>query len=99
MINAILTGIIKLIVSLVEIIMYPIDALITSALPDLANALTAIGDFFGLISNVVGWVVSLTGLSNETISLIVMYFTFKLTAPLLFYMIKLAVSWYDKLKP
>ena len=99
MINAILTGIIKLIVSLVEIIMYPIDALITSALPDLANALTAIGDFFGLISNVIGWVVSLTGLSNETISLIVMYFTFKLTAPLLFYMIKLAVSWYDKLKP
>lgn len=99
MINAILTGIIKLIVSLVELILYPIDALITSSLPDLANALTAIGDFFGLISNVVGWVVSLTGLSNETISLIVMYFTFKLTAPLLFYMIKLAISWYDKLKP
>lgn len=99
MINAILTGIIKLIVSLVELILYPIDALITSSLPDLANALTAIGDFFGLISNVIGWVVSLTGLSNETISLIVMYFTFKLTAPLLFYMIKLAISWYDKLKP
>lgn len=99
MINAILTGIIKLIVSLVDLILYPIDALITSSLPDLANALTAIGDFFGLISNVIGWVVSLTGLSNETISLIVMYFTFKLTAPLLFYMIKLAISWYDKLKP
>lgn len=99
MINAILTGIIKLIVGLVSLILSPIDALITSALPDLANALNAIGSFLNLISNGIGWAVSLTGLSNETLSLIVMYFTFKLTAPMLFYMIKLALSWYNKLKP
>ena len=99
MINALLTGIIKLIVGLVEIILLPIDNLILSALPDLSNALTAVGNFFNLISNGIGWVVSFTGLSNETLSLIVMYFTFKLTAPMLFYMIKLALSWYNKLKP
>lgn len=99
MINKILMGIIKLIVSLVSLILYPIDALIQSALPDLSNALTAVGNFFNLISDVIGWVVSVTGLSNETLALIVMYFTFKLTAPMLFYMIKLALSWYNKLKP
>lgn len=99
MINKLLMGIIKLIVSLVTVILSPIDALITSALPDLSNALTAVGSFFRLISNGIGWVVSVTGLSNETLSLIVMYFTFKLTAPMLFYMIKLALSWYNKLKP
>lgn len=99
MINAILTGIINLIVGLVEIVLYPFDALILSALPDLSNALTAIGGFISVITSGLGWVISLTGLSSETLSLIVMYFTFKLTAPMLFYMIKLALSWYNKLKP
>lgn len=99
MINAILMGIIKLIVSLVSLILSPIDNLIMSALPDLSNALTAVGNFFNLISTYIGWGVSVLGLSNETIALIVMYFVFKLTAPMLFYMIKLALSWYNKLKP
>lgn len=99
MINAILKGIISLIIGLVSLILTPIDNLILTALPDLSNALTAVGNFLNLISNGIGWAVSLTGLSNEALSLIVMYFTFKLTAPMLFYMIKLALSWYNKLKP
>lgn len=99
MINAILTGIFKLIIGLVSIILTPIDALITSALPSLDNALTAVASFFTYIGSSIGWVISLTGLSPETLSLIVLYFTFKLTAPMLFYMIKLALSWYNKLKP
>lgn len=99
MINAILQGIISLIIGLVSLILTPIDNLILSALPDLSNALTSVGNFLNIISSGVGWVISATGLSNETISLIVMYFTFKLTAPMLFYMIKLALSWYNKLKP
>ena len=99
MINALLTGIFKLIIGLVSIILTPIDALITSALPSLDNALTAVANFFTYIGKSIRWVISLTGLSSETLSLIVLYFTFKLTAPMLFYMIKLALSWYNKLKP
>lgn len=99
MINAILKGIISLIIGLVSLILTPIDNLILTALPNLSNALTAVGNFLNLISNGIGWAVSLSGLSNEALSLIVMYFTFKLTAPMLFYMIKLALSWYNKLKP
>ena len=99
MINAILKGIISLIIGLVSLILTPIDNLILTALPNLSNALTGVGNFLNLISNGIGWAVSLTGLSNEALSLIVMFFTFKLTAPMLFYMIKLALSWYNKLKP
>lgn len=99
MINAILTGIFKLIIGLVSIILAPIDLLITNALPSLDNALTGVANFFIYIGSSIGWVISLTGLSSETLSLIVLYFTFKLTAPMLFYMIKLALSWYNKLKP
>lgn len=99
MINALLTGIFKLIIGLVSIILSPIDLLITNALPSLDNALIAVANFFTYIGSSIGWVISLTGLSSETLSLIVLYFTFKLTAPMLFYMIKLALSWYNKLKP
>lgn len=99
MINKILLGIIKLIVSLVSVILTPFDNLIQSALPSLSNALTAIGSFLNIISSSIGWAISLSGLSSSAISLIVAYFVFKLTAPMLFYMIKLALSWYNRLKP
>ena len=99
MIRAILSGIIKLIISLVSLLLAPIDLLIQGVLPELSNAFTAIGNFLNIISSSIGWAVSLSGLSSSAISLIVAYFVFKLTAPMLFYMIKLALSWYNKLKP
>lgn len=99
MINSILMGIIQLIVGLISYILTPIDNLITSALPDLSNALTSIGSFLTIATSCIGWVISLFGLSSDVISLIVLYFGFKLTAPLLFYFIKLALSWYNRLKP
>lgn len=99
MINKLLMGIMKLIISLVSLLLTPIDNLITSALPDLSNVLNSVSGFLTICTQSIGWVISLTGLSSNVISLIVLYFGFKLTAPLLFYMIKLALSWYDKLKP
>lgn len=99
MINSILTGIINLIISLVSLILLPIDALILSVLPDLSNAFTAIGTFLNICGSGIGWAISLSGLSSSTISLIVAYWAFTLTAPMLFYMIKLALAWYNRLKP
>lgn len=89
----------SLIITLVSVILAPIDLAIQSVLPDLSNALTSVGNLFNLIGQSIGWGISVLGLSSETISLIVLYFTFKLTAPMLFYMIKLAITWYNKLKP
>ena len=99
MIQFLLKGIISLIVSLVTLILTPIDNLIQSALPQLSSALTAVGNFLNVISSGIGWAISLTGLSSSAITLIVAYFVFKLSAPMLFYMIKLALSWYNRLKP
>lgn len=99
MIKWLLKGIMSLIISLVSLVLTPIDLLIQSALPNLSNGFTAIGNFLNLISSSIGWVISLTGLSANAISLIVAYFTFTLTAPMLFYMVKLALAWYNRLKP
>lgn len=99
MINAILKGIMSLIIGLVNILLTPIDLAIKSALPDLADAISSIGSYFNLALENVGFAISLTGLSSTAISIIVLYFTFKLTMPITFATIKLAIKWYDKLKP
>lgn len=98
MINAIVKGIIKLIISLVSILLYPIDALIDSALPSLSNMISAVGTFLGICTSSIGWVLSCLGINGTIIGIIVVYYTFKLTAPLVVYAIKLAIKWYDKLK-
>lgn len=99
MIGKIISGIFKFFTILISALLAPIDNLITSALPDLSNALNSISGFLNLCTSSIGWVISLTGLSSSVISLIVAYFGFKLTAPLMFYFIKLILAWYNRLKP
>lgn len=90
--------IVNFIVGFISLILTPIDNLILSLLPDLSNAFTGIGSYLNIIGSSIGWAISLTGLSSASISLIIVYYTFKLTAPMFFYLIKLAISWYNKLK-
>lgn len=99
MINKILMGILNLIMSLVSLLLRPIDLLISTALPDLSTGISAVGSFLNLIKQGLGWAIGCTGLSSECLSLIVLFFTFKLTVPLAVSTIKLAIKWYDKLKP
>lgn len=98
MINAILTGIINIIMFLVDIVLSPIDLLIQTLLPDVSGALSAVGAMFQYALTYIGYLVDMTCLSSECISLIILYFTFKLTAPLLFSTIKVALKWYNSLK-
>lgn len=98
MIKAIINGVISLIMSLVTVLTAPIDLIIQGALPDLSNALTAFGAVLDIISNAIGWVIDMTGISSTSISLIITYYTFKLTVPILFTSIKSAIKWYQTLK-
>lgn len=99
MINAILKGIMSLIMGLVSTLLTPIDALITQFLPSLGNAISAIGSMLNYATSLLGYVVDCTCLSSEALSLIVVYFTFKLTVPVLVSGIKQAIKWYNALKP
>lgn len=99
MINALLTGIMNLIMTLVSVLLTPIDLAIKAALPDLSSAISAVGSYFQLALQNIGFIISLTGLSSTAISILILYYTFKLTVPLTFSTIKLAIKWYDKIKP
>ena len=98
MIKAIINGVMSLIMTLVTLITAPIDAIIEQFLPDLGDALSAFGAVLDLIGDVMGWVISLVGIPQEALSLIVAYYVFKLTTPILLSSIKSAIKWYKSLK-
>lgn len=99
MINALLNGIFSLVISLVGTLLSPIDMVIEKFLPDVANALAMVNGFFDYIMDYVDWAVSWTFLNKEVLSIVVGYYTFKLTVPYLVSTVKLAIKWYDKIKP
>ena len=99
MIQTILTALFSFISSLVSFILTPLDNFILSYLPGLSNAFTGIASFLNLCVRSIGWVLSAIGLSQTTIALLVAFFVFKLTVPLLIYAVKLALKWYHQLMP
>lgn len=99
MINKILSGIFSIIINLVNLLLTPINSLITSAIPDLTNIFNIIGNALDLIYTYVNWWVDASLISSETISIIVLSLTLRLTLPLSVNAVKLAVKWYNKIKP
>lgn len=99
MINKLLMGIFKIIISLVNLLLTPIDTLISQFLPGLDNAFTMVGNLVQQLCNIIPWVMSWLGVSSVVISLLVSYLTFKMSVPIVVHTIKLAIKWYDKLKP
>ena len=98
MIKGIINGIFKLVLGLVNVLLIPIDALISRYLPSLADALDYINDFFDYIGSFVPWVISYFGFTDLVLNTIILVVTFILTVPLLVHTVKLALSWYNKLK-
>lgn len=98
MINTILTGIFNIIIALVNAILIPVEGIIVQFIPGLESAFDMVGMLFENLVMFIPWVISWTGLNSTIIGLIVSYFTFRLTVPLLIHTIKLALAWYDKLK-
>lgn len=99
MINAILSGIFSLIIGLVNLILSPIDAIIEKALPSVADGLDMVANFFSWVSGLIPWGISWFGFNATVIGLFVAYITFELTVPLTVHTIKLAIKWYNQLKP
>lgn len=99
MIRAIINGIFSLVTTLVSVLLAPIDLIIDNALPTISSWINAVGTFLSYCTQAIGWCLSAIGMSSDIISLIIIYYTFKLTVPLLVYTVKLAIKWYDKIKP
>ena len=98
MIKRLLKAIIKLIINMTTALISPLDDFINDLLPDMQYAYQAIAKFFQLAGNTLGYCVSMLGLSDTALTLIVLYFTIKLTYPVLVALVKLGIKWYNALK-
>lgn len=99
MINIIINGLLDVIIFLCNLILTPINSLIDTVLPELSDMLNAVPALFDQATVYLNWVIALSGLSNLAIQFIILYFTFKLTAPLTVHVVKFVVKWYNALKP
>ena len=99
MIGKILSGIFKLIIGLESVLLSPIDSLITATLPSLSVAFDYVNDLIDYIITIIGYVIDASGLSDVSIALIVSYYTFVIGGTLSTHVVKLALKWYNKLKP
>lgn len=84
---------------LVRLLLAPIDFILAQLIPNYGNALQSVQGFFNIISNVIGWVISFSGIPVAALSLLAAYLIFKYTVPLQIYFLKLAGKWYARLKP
>ena len=99
MIKAIISGIFKLILSLVNLLLTPINSLITNAIPSLSPAFASIRAFCQYGFQFCGWTVDALCINTITIDLIIAYATAKLTIPLAINLVKIAIKWYRQLMP
>lgn len=98
MIKILISGLFKLVMFLVSIILSPIDAIISQFLPGLSNALEYVTNFFDYIGNIIPFVISYTGINTIVLNAFIDITVFILTVPLMVHTVKLAIAWYNKLK-
>lgn len=98
MIKFLISGIFKIVISLVSVLLAPIDELISQFLPNLSNALDYISKFFDYIGEIVPFVISYLGINEIVLNAFIDITVFVLSVPLMVNTMKLALAWYNKLK-
>lgn len=99
MIDKIISGLIQIVMQLVNLLLTPATNILNSLIPDLSSYTSSISSFLGYCTYSIGWVFSAFGIPPAVISLLIAYYTFVLTAPLAVWAIKLVVKWYHYLVP
>lgn len=93
------TAIINFCTSLIGSLMGPISSTILSFLPQLTGFDQAVEDFFTWVVHFANWALSWLPFSTSFWTIFVLYWVFRLSAPLLVHAIKTAVKWWHALVP
>lgn len=100
MISSLLLGFFKLLTNAVNFVLAPINLLILNAFPNLNDALNSISTLFNnTVSTYIYFVVDATGITPLALNMVILYWSFALSVPLVVYVIKIAVKWYHYLMP
>lgn len=77
----------------IKFILYPIDSIIVSVLPDLGSSTSAIVDFLNLCFKTIGWCIDALGIPSSLITLVISYYVFKYTLSFGVLNFKLIIRW------
>lgn len=91
-------GVFAIVTKFIDILLTPINLLITNMLPSFDSVLTYVSNLFNSGLTHIGWIMDSLCLSGETISFLIAFWTFKLSFPLLVSSIKALIKWYNNLK-
>lgn len=97
MISALLNGFLSFLAQMINVILFPINTLLETLVPSTSNAFSYINQFWALLSDYTGFVMSYTGLTSEVISIIIILIIANITIPLGVHGFKLVAKWWETL--
>lgn len=97
MINSFLSGLIEFFKGFLALLLSPIDSIITEYLPDFADMLSYVGDFFNTILGFIPWILSWLNIPVLVVGFVISYYIAKITISFLVHEIKIIVAWWDRI--
>ncbi len=96
--NGFVDLIFNFIFTITDLVLFPINSLISNLLPDVDNALDWVGYLFDELSNVGKFVISYSGFYQEVIDIIIILIVAIISIPLAVHGIKTGLKWFNALK-
>lgn len=93
-----LNAILSLVMTIIKIVLSPIDLIIVNYLPNINSITNYITNFLNLCMTNIGWCINALMIPSNLITLIIAYFVFKYTLQFAIWSIKLVLSWVGVLK-
>lgn len=85
--------------TMVGALLSPIDHLLATQVPEIADAIAQVGSLFSWAGNFVNWVLSWIPLNTSIFNFLIAIWVFKLTIPLGVEAVKTIVKWWHALAP
>lgn len=99
MITKLIMAVLNLITKVVNILLLPLDLLVSSLLPDVSESVSHIVYYLNLPSQYMGWIFSLVNVPTLALVLIVAYWVFKYSVTGAVFGVKKVITLYQRFKP
>ena len=97
MIRVIIIGVLRLLSLILNVILYPINLILETAVPSVENVFTHINEFFSTIENYALFGLSYTGIQPAYIQVMTILLIAIITIPMLVHALKLIARWWETL--
>lgn len=92
-ISGIFTLVMAFVSSLVSLILYPFGLIVQTVMPDLDEALTALGQYFEYAGTYIAWLLDALAIPGIVVTMVAAYYLFVFTTTFGAWSIKLILKW------